>query len=126
MATVYIEPIKQRSEKLWSCERYEPTTGLLRDSFVLPGVYLHELNNKWYFVDHKCKQENQEHFVDDLHEFDCYWQEVQRALRMVDTAHTREQVAQETIENLRQQINRLHSEVEAKSRHSDQDGELVF
>lgn len=50
-------------------------------------------------------------------------QEVQRALRMVDTAHTREQVAQETIENLRQQINRLHGEVEAKSRQGDQDGE---
>ncbi|KAG8281210.1 hypothetical protein J6590_063410 [Homalodisca vitripennis] len=51
-------------------------------------------------------------------------QEVQRALRMVDTAHTREQVAQETIENLRQQINRLHSELEAKSRHTDQEGDF--
>lgn len=48
---------------------------------------------------------------------------MKRALRMVDTAHTREQVAQETIENLRQQINRLHSELESKSRMSDQDGE---
>lgn len=42
---------------------------------------------------------------------------------MVDTAHTREQVAQETIENLRQQVARLHQELEQKQKASEMDSE---
>lgn len=39
---------------------------------------------------------------------------------MVDTAHAREQVAQETIENLRQQINRFQLELETKTRDTEE------
>lgn len=46
----------------------------------------------------------------------CSMKEIEAAWRMVDAAHTREQLSQETLENLRQQVSRLTQEIEASKR----------
>lgn len=57
--------------------------------------------------------------IDDLKE------QIQKAWRMSDAAHAREQAAQEVIENLRKQVETLSAEIELKNKFSQDNEEQV-
>lgn len=52
--------------------------------------------------------------------------QIQHAWTLTDTAHNREQIAQEIIDNLRKQVENLNAEIEFKNRMNQDGDERYF